>query len=90
MKQWNVYIVRCSDDSFYTGITTDLKERIERHNSGDGAKYTRSRRPVSLIYEKKVASKSEAKRKEIEIKALSRENKERLIEEEGFPRLIEL
>lgn len=87
MQNWYIYILKCSDDSFYTGITTDLKERVERHNSGDGAKYTRSRRPVSLIYAKEADSKSEAKRKEIEIKFLSRENKEKLIKgSEGFPR----
>ena len=88
MQKWYIYILKCSDDSFYTGITTDLKERIKRHNSGDGAKYTRTRRPVNLIYARKIDSKSEAKRKEIEIKSLSRENKERLIKGSGgFPRL---
>ena len=87
MKQWFVYILECSDGSFYTGITTDLEKRVRRHNSGSGAKYTRSRRPVKLIYGKETASKSAAKRKEIEIKSLSRENKERLIEKGGFPRL---
>ncbi|MDP2939083.1 MAG: GIY-YIG nuclease family protein [Candidatus Omnitrophota bacterium] len=87
MKHWYIYILECSDSSFYTGITTDLKERIKRHNSGDGAKYTRTRRPVRLIYAKKVDTKSEAKRKEIAIKSLSRENKEKLIRQGGFPRL---
>ena len=87
MKYWYLYIVRCSDGSFYTGITTDLEERIKRHNTGDGAKYTRARRPVRLIYAKKIDSKSEAKRKEIEVKSLSRENKERLIKRGSFPRL---
>jgi len=80
-------MLRCSDNSFYTGITTDLEKRIRRHNKGDGAKYTRTRRPVSLIYAKKVGSKSEAKRKEIEIKSLSRKNKEKLIKGGSFPRL---
>jgi putative endonuclease len=74
-------MLRCSDGSFYTGITTDLEERIKRHNKGDGAKYTRTRRPVSLICAKKIGSKSEAKRKEIEVKSLSRKNKEKLIRE---------
>lgn len=85
MPEWNIYILKCSDGTFYTGITTDLARRIERHNSGDGARYTKSRRPVSLIYSEEVKSKSEAKRKEIKIKSLSRENKEKLIKGGGFP-----
>jgi len=83
---WQVYILKCRDNSFYTGITTDLKKRIARHNSGDGARYTRARRPVSLIYSERCASKSDAKKREIAIKSFSRENKESLIKG-GFPRL---
>jgi len=79
MQSWHIYILECSDKSYYTGITTDLIKRLERHNSGDGAKYTRARRPVSLVYSEKSLSKSEAKRREIEIKSFSRKNKELLI-----------
>jgi putative endonuclease len=85
MQEWYIYILKCSDNSFYTGITTDLEERIKRHNSGDGARYTRTRKPVRLIYSEGVSSKSEAKRREIEIKSFSKENKERLIKGRGFP-----
>ena len=76
---WRVYIVKCRDNSLYTGITTDVNSRIARHNAGDGAKYTRIRRPVSLVYSETGYSKSDAKKREIAIKSLSRKNKEVLI-----------
>ena len=85
MKGWYIYILKCSDGTFYTGISTNISERVKRHNSGHGAKYTRVRRPVDLIYSQKASSKSEAKKKEIGIKSLSRQNKERLIRGSGFP-----
>jgi len=87
MNDWYVYMLKCSDNSIYTGITTDLNKRVKRHNSGDGAKYTRSRRPVSLAYFQKLTSESEAKIREMQIKSLGRDNKERLIGAVGFPRL---
>lgn len=72
------YIVKCCDNTLYTGWTTDLDRRIEAHNSGKGAKYTRSRRPVELIYAERFDTKREAMRREWEIKQLSREEKLRL------------
>lgn len=72
------YIVKCCDNTIYTGWTTDLDRRIEAHNSGKGAKYTRSRRPVELIYAERFDTKQEAMRREWEIKQLSREEKLRL------------
>ncbi len=69
------YIVKCCDNTLYTGWTTDLDRRIEAHNSGKGAKYTRSRRPVELIYAERFDTKQEAMRREWEIKQLSREEK---------------
>ncbi|MDE6907645.1 GIY-YIG nuclease family protein [Hominisplanchenecus murintestinalis] len=72
------YIVRCCDNTLYTGWTTDLDRRMEAHNSGKGAKYTRSRRPVELIYAERFDTKQEAMRREWEIKQLSREEKLRL------------
>ena len=72
------YIVRCCDNTLYTGWTTDLDRRMEAHNSGKGAKYTRSRRPVELIYAERFDTKQEALRREWEIKQLSREEKLRL------------
>lgn len=76
-----VYIVKCKDNSFYTGWTTDLQKRIEKHNQGTGAKYTRSRRPVELIYFETFDNKHDALKREYQIKQLSRKQKEELIEE---------
>ena len=73
---WYVYILQCADDTLYTGVTIDLKRRIEEHNSSDlGAKYTRSRRPVQLAYSKKFKTKSLAMKEEMRIKRLKREAK---------------
>ncbi len=77
---WNLYILRCCDGSLYTGITIDLKKRIAAHNSGKGAKYTRSRKPVELVYWEACADHSAALKREIEVKALSRDEKLKLIE----------
>lgn len=80
MSDWYVYMVRCADDSLYTGIARDVGKRVDEHNGGAaGAKYTRPRRPVSLVYEEGHATRSEATRREHEIKQLSRTQKEALI-----------
>jgi len=73
------YIVRCADDTFYTGWTTDVERRITCHNAGKGAKYTRSRLPVELVYVEVFDTKEEAMRREAAIKKLSRERKELLV-----------
>lgn len=75
------YIVRCSDDSFYTGWTVDLEGRISAHNEGRGAKYTRGRGPVELVASWRSLSKSEAMKLERAIKQLSRSGKLKLINE---------
>ncbi len=73
---WSVYILKCNDDTLYTGITIDLDRRIDEHNnSTKGAKYTRIRRPVELIYSEIKEDKSSASKREYEIKKLSREQK---------------
>lgn len=77
--RWAVYIVRCSDGTLYTGSTNALEQRVVRHNAGKGAKYTRSRLPVKLVWWMPVASRSDALRFEAEIKALSRKEKLSLI-----------
>ena len=77
---WKLYILRCSDGSLYTGITTDLEKRIEAHNSGKGAKYTRSRKPVTLVYSEVCGDHSHALKRELEIKAMSRDAKLKLIQ----------
>ncbi len=74
-KQWVVYLLRCSDNSLYTGITNDLAKRLATHNAGTGARYTRGRRPVEVIFWEKAADKSDACRREYWIKKLSREEK---------------
>ena len=73
------YIVRCRDGSLYTGYTNDLDNRIETHNSGRGAKYTRSRLPVELVYFEEFSTKEEAMSREWHIKRLKRLQKEKLI-----------
>ena len=72
---WFVYILKCSDDSLYTGSTNNLQKRIENHNKGIGSKYTRSRLPVVLFKYFEVANKSEALKLEYKIKQLSRKDK---------------
>lgn len=77
--EYFVYILRCGDGTLYTGITTDLERRVAVHNSGKGAKYTRSRLPVVPVYRERVSDKSAALRRELEIKALTRAEKLELI-----------
>lgn len=73
------YIVKCSDGTFYTGWTNDLTRRMEAHNQGRGAKYTKARRPVTLIYYETFETKEEAMKREYAKKRLSRKEKEELI-----------
>ncbi len=73
------YIVKCRDGSLYTGWTTDLERRIKMHNEGRGAKYTKSRRPVQLVYYESFETKPEAMRREYGLKQLGHKEKERLI-----------
>lgn len=77
---WYLYILRCRDDSLYTGITTDVKKRLEAHRSGKGAKYTRGRGPLEMVYQETCGSHSDALKREYQIKALSRQEKELLIQ----------
>lgn len=74
------YIVKCKDGSFYTGWTNDIEKRIEAHNLGKGAKYTKNRRPVELVHLEEFATKEEAMKREYAIKQMSRKAKEALIE----------
>ena len=73
------YIVECADGTFYTGYTDDPEKRVRIHNSGKGAKYTRSRLPVKLIYSEEFETKNEAMSREYAIKRLSRSQKEKLV-----------
>ena len=74
-----VYILRCSDKTLYTGWTNDLEKRIEKHNSGEGAKYTRGRTPCKLVYFEEYETKIEATKREYAIKKLTRDEKKKLI-----------
>ena len=75
-KTWYLYILRCGDGSLYTGITTDVERRLEAHRSGKGAKYTRGRGPLEMVYREECPDHSAALKREIEIKKLTREEKE--------------
>ena len=74
------YIVECSDGTFYTGWTNNLDKRLEAHNSGKGAKYTKTRKPVKIVYTEEFETKEEAMSREYAIKRLTRAEKIRLIE----------
>ena len=78
-QPWYVYIMECSDGSFYTGITNDLERRQQQHNAGTGARYTRSRRPVILRYQETCESRSQALIRECSLRLLSRKEKETLV-----------
>lgn len=77
---WYVYILVCRDQTLYTGSTPDVEKRLAKHNAGQGAKYTAARKPVQLIYSENCASKSEALKRELQIKKLSRAEKLNLIQ----------
>ena len=84
---WTLYIVECRDGTFYTGITNDIGRRLHQHNRGLASRYTRSRRPVRIVYQAPCMNRSDALMKERAVKALSRGEKECFIEKEtGLPR----
>lgn len=76
---WYLYILRCADGSLYTGITTDVEKRFAAHSAGKGAKYTRGRGPLELVYREECGSHSDALKREWQIKQLPREEKEKLL-----------
>jgi len=80
MSDWLVYILRCADDTLYTRITNDLIRRCDQHNAGTASRYTRSRLPVVLVYQETQATRSLALKRELAIKAVSRKQKELLIQ----------
>ena len=77
---WLVYMLECSDNSIYTGITNNLEERLKRHQSGNGAKYLRGRLPIKLVYKENYINRSEATKREIYIKKMSKKEKKHLID----------
>ena len=76
---WYLYMLRCGDGTLYTGITTDVEKRLEAHRAGKGAKYTRGRGPLKLVYREECGDHSAALRRELAIKALPREEKQKLL-----------
>ena len=76
---WYLYILRCKDDTLYTGITTDVEKRLEAHRAGRGAKYTRGRTPLELVYRETCGTHSQALKREVEIKKMTRQEKQNLI-----------
>lgn len=78
-RTWWVYILRCADGTLYTGITTEPARRLEQHNAGTAAKYTRARLPVSMVFRRRAKDHSAALRRERAIKKLTRAQKEELI-----------
>ena len=80
---WYLYMIRCGDGTLYTGITTDVEKRFEAHASGKGAKYTRGRGPLALVYREECGDHSSALKRELEIKALSRQQKESFLQSQG-------
>lgn len=82
------YIIRCKDDTLYTGWTNHLEKRMDEHNSGKGAKYTRGRNPITLVYFEEFSSKEEALKREYAIKRMSRAEKIALINRHGCNKLI--
>lgn len=76
---WTVYLLRCADETLYCGCTNDLPKRLKAHNSGQGAKYTRARRPVALVWQEEQPDRSAALRREAQIKKLTRAEKLALI-----------
>jgi putative endonuclease len=83
MKSYSVYILECADGSLYTGYTVDVRRRLEMHRSGKGAKYTRSHRPLRIVYQEAFQDKSAALRREAEIKSMPRAAKVDLIRRSG-------
>lgn len=79
-----VYILKCGDGSLYCGYTNDIDKRFEKHKSGNGAKYTRSRLPLEIVYTEEFEDKSDALKRECSIKAMTRSQKEKLIADYSF------
>lgn len=80
---YTLYILRCRDGTLYTGITTNLKERLRKHASGNGSKYVKTRRPFELVYTEEAGSRSDALKRELRIKAMPRPSKLGMIRRAG-------
>lgn len=83
-NNWKVYIIRCKDNSLYTGITTDVDRRMKQHRNGNGSKFVRSRLPFKLVYLESNHTRSSASKREAEIKSYHKSKKEDLVENTKF------
>lgn len=82
-SKWYLYVLECSDGTYYTGISNDIPRRVAMHNAGTASRYTRARRPVKIIHRKRCRSRSDALKKEYALKQLTREEKEGYLEKHG-------
>ena len=82
---WNLYILRCGDGSFYTGVTTDIERRVREHQEGKASRYTRTHGPVALVHKEECGDRSQALSRECAVKSLSRREKEALIARSAIP-----
>ena len=76
---WTLYVLRCGDDTLYTGVTTDVERRLAEHQAGRASRYTRGRLPVTLVYQERAATRSDALRREAAVKRMTRDEKTRLV-----------
>ena len=79
-KKWYLYVLRCGDGTLYTGITTDVQARFAQHQAGKGAKYTRGRGPLELVYREQCEDHSHALKRELAVKSMTKEEKKKLID----------
>lgn len=79
VSEWSLYVIKCGDGKLYTGITNDVEQRFSQHESGDGAKFTRGRGPLELVFRQAVGTRSRASKLEWRVKRLKRKDKERLV-----------
>ena len=82
-KKWYVYMLCCADNTLYTGITNHPERRLKAHNAGTASKYTRTRRPVTMVYQEAAETKGDALRRELAIKAMTRQQKQSLMEQQS-------
>ncbi|MEM9776618.1 MAG: GIY-YIG nuclease family protein [Chloroflexota bacterium] len=76
---WHIYLIRCADNSLYTGITTDVERRFRTHSAGKGAKYVKARRPLKLVFQQEIGDRSLASKVEYAVKQLTKRQKERIV-----------
>ncbi|MFC1656008.1 GIY-YIG nuclease family protein [Patescibacteria group bacterium] len=88
MQKYYAYLARCNDNSLYAGYTANIKERETKHNEGKGARYTRMRRPIKIVYFEEFETKSEAMKREYQLKRLKKEDKESLVARRSAKKMV--